>query len=95
MVSIYENDNSNSFLSNRKQGKWHWEYLSNRGDVLQGHGMKGLILALEEELQGWKQKVLVQQQRAQLLHTLKHKHVCEQECKEAFRMPRAILPVPF
>lgn len=47
------------------------EYLGHAGDALQGHGVQGLVLALEEQLQGRQQEGLVPQQRAQLLHTLK------------------------
>lgn len=47
------------------------EYLADGGDVLQCHGVKVLIPALEEKFQGWEQQGLAKQQWAQLLHALK------------------------
>ena len=59
---ISENDNANSFLRSTSNGKLHRGYLDEGGDVLQRRGVKAVVLALEEKLQGWERQGLAEQQ---------------------------------
>ena len=68
------------------------EYLSDGGDVVQGHGVQTFVRALQEKLQGREQQGLTKQERAQLLHPLEPQgRLCEWEGKGMHHSPGTIL----